>query len=99
LLLPMNDSGANTSIVEALATGLPVATTDVGGIRDYGGGTLFPVVTNDDDDAMIALVEQYLSKSGWHDEISRTSRQFAEETLSWRLVAQKHMQAYRELAL
>lgn len=99
LLLPMNDSGANTSIVEALATGLPVATTDVGGIRDYGGGTLYPIVANNDDNAMIELVEQYLSKPGWRDEVGRKSRLFAEETLSWKLVAQKHMQAYRELAL
>ncbi len=43
-LVPMNDSGANTAIVESLACGTPVVTTDVGGIRDYGGGTIFPVV-------------------------------------------------------
>ncbi len=42
LLLPMNDSGANTAVLEALACGLPIVTTDVGGIRDYGGGTVFP---------------------------------------------------------
>lgn len=99
LLLPMNDSGANTSVVEALASGLPVITTDVGGIRDYGGGTLYPVVANNDDDAMLSLVAQYLAKPAWRDEISRASRCFAEESLDWKLIAQKHLQAYRELAL
>jgi glycosyltransferase involved in cell wall biosynthesis len=98
MLLPMNDSGANTSVVEALASGLPVATTDVGGIRDYGGGAVYPVVANNDDDAMIALVEQYLSKANWRDETSLKCRQFAEVTLDWQLVAQKHVQAYREVA-
>jgi glycosyltransferase involved in cell wall biosynthesis len=97
MLLPMNDSGANTAVVEALASGLPVVTTDVGGIRDYGGGTFFPVVANNDDDAMIELVEKYLSKADWRDETSRKCRQFAEETLAWPLVAQKHIHAYREL--
>jgi glycosyltransferase involved in cell wall biosynthesis len=98
MLLPMNDSGANTAVVEALTSGLPVVTTDVGGIRDYGGETVFPIVSNNDDDAMIALVEQYLSKSDWRGEMSRKCRQFAEETLAWPLVAEKHLQAYRELA-
>ena len=60
----MSDSGANNAIVESLACGLPVITTDVGGIRDYGGGTIYPVVANEDDDGMIGLVEQYLSKAG-----------------------------------
>jgi glycosyltransferase involved in cell wall biosynthesis len=99
MLLPMNDSGANTAVVEAFASGLPVITTDVGGIRDYGGGTIFPVVANDDDDAMIALIEEYLLKSGWRDEIGQKCRRFAEETLAWPLVARKHFQAYQELAL
>jgi len=97
MLLPMNDSGANTAVVEALVSGLPLVTTDVGGIRDYGGGTVFPIVANNDDDAMVALVEQYLAKPAWRDETSRKCRQFAEETLAWPLVARKHLQAYAEL--
>jgi glycosyltransferase involved in cell wall biosynthesis len=96
MLLPMNDSGANTAVVEALASGLPIVTTDVGGIRDYGGGTHFPVVPNNDEDAMVALVERYLARPPWRDEIGRKCRQFAEETLAWPLVAEKHLQAYRE---
>lgn len=98
LLLPMNDSGANTAVVEAFASGLPIATTDVGGIRDYGDETIFPIVANNGDEAMFALVEGYLSKSGWRDEVSRNCRQFAEQFPAWPLVAQKHLQAYRELA-
>lgn len=97
MLLPMNDSGANTAVVESLASGLPIVTTDVGGIRDYGGDTVFPVVANNDDEGMISLVEQYVSKPKWRNEQSRKCRQFAEEFLVWPLVAQKHFQAYREL--
>ncbi len=97
MLLPMNDSGANTAVVEALASGLPIVTTDAGGIRDYGGGTILPVVANDDDAAMVGLVEQYLSRPAWRAETGRNCRQFAEQSLAWPLVAQKHLQAYREL--
>lgn len=97
MLLPMNDSGANTAVVEAIASGLPVVTTDVGGIRDYGGGTLFPIIANNDDDAMIALVEEYVSRPNWRNETSGKCRQFAEKFLAWPPVAQKHLEAYREL--
>ncbi len=98
MLLPMNDSGANTAVVEALASGLPVVTTDVGGIRDYTGGDVLPVVVNNDDDAMIALVEQYLAKPDWRDEIGQRCRQFAEQKMAWPLVAQKHLEAYRKFS-
>jgi len=98
MLLPMNDSGANTAVVEALSSGLPIVTTDVGGIRDYGGGSIFPVVPANEDDAMLDLLEQYLAKPAWRDEVGRKCRQFAESQLAWPLVAQKHIQAYEELA-
>jgi glycosyltransferase involved in cell wall biosynthesis len=97
-LLPMSDSGANNAIVESLACGLPVITTDVGGIRDYGGGTTYPVVANNDDDAMIGLVEQYLAQPAWRDEISQNCRRFAEETLAWPLIAKRHWEIFKELS-
>jgi glycosyltransferase involved in cell wall biosynthesis len=96
MLLPMSDSGANTAVVEALTSGLPIVTTDVGGIRDYGGGELFPVIANNDADGMASLVEEYLSKRAWRDEIGRRCRQFAEQNLAWPSVAQKHLEVYRE---
>lgn len=99
LLLPMRNSGANTAVVESLACGLPIVTTDVGGIRDYGGGTVYPVVAPDDDDAMIALVDAYLTNPNWRDEISKNSRKFAEEKLAWPMVAKKHLELYQELVV
>lgn len=98
MLLPMNDSGANTSVVEALASGLPVVTTDVGGIRDYGGGSIYPVVANNNDDEMISLVEQYISQPARRDEVGKCCRAFAEKHLAWPPVAQQHLDIYQQLA-
>ena len=99
LLMPMNDSGVNTAIVEALASGLPIITTDVGGIRDYGGGSVYTVVANNDNDAMIALVEEYLNNEDRRNEAGEKCRAFAEQNLSWPLVAQKHIEAYKDLSV
>jgi glycosyltransferase involved in cell wall biosynthesis len=98
VLLPMNDSGANTAVVEALSCGTPIVTTDVGGIRDYGGGSLFPVVKNNDDDAMVDLVGQYLVNIPWRNEVSRACRDFAVTQLAWPLVARQHLETYEQLA-
>lgn len=98
VLLPMSDSGANTAVVEALACGTPIVTTDVGGIRDYGAGQLFPVVGNDDDSAMVDLVGEYLNNSTRRDEVSRACREFAMTHLAWPLIAKQHLETYETLA-
>jgi len=97
LLLPMNDSSANTAVVEALSCGLPVVTTDVGGIRDYGGGSVYPVVPNDDDGAMIALIERYLGSRDIRDSTGDACREFAERELCWKRIAADHAAWYREI--
>mgnify|MGYP006269187663 CR=1 FL=1 len=98
LLLPMNDSGANTAVVESLACGLPVITTDVGGIRDYGGREIYPLLENNDDRAMLELVEACLDDDSLRAEMSSSARRFAERTLAWSRVAARHMEVYTELS-
>ena len=98
MLLPMDTSGANNAVVEALACGLPIVTTDVGGIRDYGGGDIFPVVANNDDDGMISLAERIVSDPAWQTGIGQAVRRFAVRQLSWERIAREHLECYRALA-
>lgn len=98
LLLPLQHAGVCNAIVEALACGLPVVTTDVGGVRDYGGGTVYPVVPNNDDNAMIDIVEDYLASPDFRQDVGSRCRRFAEEALTWSKSRQAHLEAYRTLA-
>lgn len=97
MLLPMNDSGANTAVVEALACGVPVVTTDVGGIRDYGGGSIYPVVDNNDDIGMVDIISVYLNDPHSRDQVSSLCRLFAEDRLDWSIVARQHSHLYHQI--
>jgi glycosyltransferase involved in cell wall biosynthesis len=99
MFMPMEDSGANTAIVEALACGLPIVTTDVGGIRNYGGLTVFPLVANNDDDACLDLLEQYLAQPELRQAVSAACRLFAEKHLAWPIVAKEYILAYKSFGL
>ena len=97
LLMPLEDSGANTGIVQALATGLPIITTDVGGIRSYGGDEVFPLVENNDTQKMVELFYQYYNDIKFKNAISEKQRNFAVEKLDWLKVAQEHVNLYSSM--
>ncbi len=97
LLMPMRDSGASTAMVDALACGLPPVTTDVGGIRDYGGGTAFPIARPGDVEHVVELAARYVEDRAARAAASAACREFAVRTLGWEDVARRHVDAYREL--
>lgn len=94
LLMPMNDSGANTAIVQAISCGLPIVTTDVGGIRSYGGGEIFPVVENNASKVMAGLFKKYYNDEEFRSSVSENQRQFAVNQLDWNLIARQHINVY-----
>lgn len=97
LLMPLDDSGANTGIIQALATGLPVITTDVGGIRSYGGDEVFPLVANNDIGEMVELFYKYYNNENFRNEIAERQRNFAVEELDWRKIADEHVSFYKSV--
>ncbi len=97
MLMPMEDSGANNAIVEALASGLPILTTDAGGIRSYGGGTIFPLVANNDDEALLEMASDFLADTSLRESTGAAARRFAVEHLDWTVAARKYMETYRTL--
>jgi len=97
MLMPMIDSGANTAIIQAIATGLPVITTDLGGIRSYGGGEIFEVNKRNDYNAMAELFFKYYNNSDFRNNISEKQRKFALEHLDWKNIAKQHLSIYERI--
>jgi glycosyltransferase involved in cell wall biosynthesis len=82
-------------VLEAMASGLPVVSTDVGGVReclDAEGGEL---VAAGDAAAAAAALLRALSSPGRRESAGRHNRQVALERFSWRASAQKLLDVYR----
>lgn len=97
LLLPLREAGANNALVEALACGVPVLATDVGGVRDYGGGMVFPVVPPRDAEAFAHAANSLLTETERRRAIGQACRRFAEENLAWSNSARRHREAIASL--
>lgn len=97
MLMPMIDSGANTAIVQAIATGLPVITTDIGGIRSYGGGEVFEVIKRNDSIAMATLFIKYYKDSDFRNSVAVKQRHYALEQLDWNHIATQHLAVYQTI--
>lgn len=97
LLMPMNNSGANTAIIQALSTGLPILTTDVGGIRSYGGFDIFPLVKQNDVSGMVELFSKYYQSEKFHNDISLKQREFAIKFLKWETIVNEHINLYSKI--
>jgi glycosyltransferase involved in cell wall biosynthesis len=94
LLLPMDAATANNAILESMASGLPVFSSDVGGIAEMTGGAAFLAKSGD---------SQFLAKGIYHAAYHPEVRQqmikaglARAQSLSWDKVARQMEAIYQE---
>lgn len=90
--------GLSISVLEALAAGLPVIATDVGGnfilVRDNENGLLVP---SEDESAMVAAIEKLLTASdsaGLRDTMGQKSLQIVKSGFSNKTMVDKYQAIY-----
>ena len=85
VFLPLLDATANVSLLEAMATGCPVVTTDVGGVREYAGDAA-EVLPPGDDAATIEAIVRMLDDPAHAQAMSEKARRRSLQ-YSWAAVA------------
>jgi glycosyltransferase involved in cell wall biosynthesis len=96
MVLPLLDATANNSLLEAIACGVPLVTTDVGGVRDYVDDRCAVIVAPGDAEGMCQAVVELMADDERRREMARAARQRALE-FDWPHVAQAHLEVYRRL--
>ena len=85
-------------VLEAMACGVPVVASDVGGVAEYvrtdRGGSLVP---RGDAPAMARALGQWLGDADRRRAASAFNRQLVLERFSWRASAERLLEVYREV--
>ncbi|MCK5322187.1 MAG: glycosyltransferase family 4 protein [Candidatus Aenigmarchaeota archaeon] len=86
-VLPSLAEGMSNSVLEAMACGLPLIVTDVGGSRELVDGNGI-VVAPKDSDALINALSSLATKSVLRDKMGCKSEEIAKKKFSWSRVTQ-----------
>jgi glycosyltransferase involved in cell wall biosynthesis len=96
LLMPMHDCTANNAVLEAMACGLPVVATRVGGLGLYVNKTCAVLVDPDDVQGMADAVLALITDKQRLEEMSRGARSVAQQ-FDWQVIAEKMRNLYNGL--
>jgi glycosyltransferase involved in cell wall biosynthesis len=96
LLIPMEDAVANTAIVEAMACGLPMVLSDVGGVRDYVTEKFAVLCKKGDSSAMANAVIGLCAARRRRSAMAESARKHALQ-FDWKVIAGKIQEVYREI--
>jgi glycosyltransferase involved in cell wall biosynthesis len=98
LVLPTFEDNCPMVVLEAMAAGLPVAASRVGGVPDLVDDGIDGLLFDPHDPPTITrAIERLLADAGLRDTMGARARQKALESFHPRRIAEKHMEIYREV--
>jgi glycosyltransferase involved in cell wall biosynthesis len=97
VLLPLLDATANNTLVEALASGVPIITNCVGGISDYTDPSFAELYPVGDASRMAEAALELLERPEERLRRAVAGRAFALKYLDWRVIAGETVKLYRSI--
>lgn len=97
LLLPLIESTANNAMLEATSCGLPIITTDVGGVRDYTSSSFCHYAEKGDAVLLADYVLETVNAPAQLKERRLNARRYAEQYLDWQVLAKQVAGIYQKL--
>jgi glycosyltransferase involved in cell wall biosynthesis len=100
MVLPSEAEGISNAMLEAMACGVPVVATDVGGVRDVLGsdGKAGVVVPAGSSAALAEAITTLVDSPALRREIGATARTVIEDRYDMRRVVAQYLSLYEELA-
>ncbi len=83
MFLPLIDSTANNSVLEAMSTGLPLIVSDVGGVRDYVGEDCAVLISPNTPARAAEMIRWCVDHTSECTEMAARARNKAVSSLSW----------------
>ena len=97
-LLPSLGEGTPLAIMEAMAMGVPIVATSVGGVPDMlGSGSAGQLVPPKDPDAIARAIEEYISNPELMQRHSEKASKLVETEFSIKKIANKYRSVYNSL--
>lgn len=96
-LMPLLDTTANNGVLEAMACGIPIVVTDVGGIRDYLDESCAIFLPPHDLESMIQEVESLIFDPEKSKALGQAARKKAVNRFSWEVIAAQTQELYDQL--
>ncbi len=94
LLLPLKDCTANNAVLESMACGLPVFTTEVGDIKDYCSLENSLFTKSGDADYLVDGIKEYYKNREKLVEMGKKSRDIS-LNFRWENIANRFLELYR----
>ena len=95
LFLPLADASANNALLEGMASGLAILTSDLPAVREYAGDSAMYFKAGDLDGALGAL-DRLLGDQTLRRELGTAARQRALSEFAWPRIAKRYRELYEE---
>ncbi len=97
LVLPLQTATSNLAILESMSAGLPIITTDVGGVRDYINDSFAILKKKGDAKGIADAVVDLLSNESLLKASGKKARKHAVDNFDFSVVSEKLKNIYRKL--